>query len=41
MTKLVLTRGYFDITPPIHHQPTTLPDLVQALNMGRIERIED
>lgn len=37
MTRLVLTRGYG--VPRAVPRPKTLPDLVQMLGMGRIERI--
>ena len=39
MMRLVLTRGYFAVSP-VRHSPRTLLDLVQALDMGRIERVE-
>lgn len=39
MTRLVLTRGYF-AAPPVRHHPRTLADLVQALELGKIERVE-
>jgi hypothetical protein len=38
MTKLVLNRGYFSVSP-IQPRPKTIPDLVEMLDMGRLERL--
>lgn len=40
MIQLVLTRGYF-AKPPVRHRPRTLPDFVQRMELGKIERVED
>ena len=37
MTKLVLTRGYGAVPRSITPRPKTLPDLIQMLDLGRIE----
>lgn len=36
--RLVLTRGYCAVPRFIHPRPRTLPDLIQVLDMGRMQR---
>lgn len=39
MIQLVFTRGYF-AKPPVRHPPRTLPDFVQVMELGKLERVE-